>query len=572
MADRLSTLRYKAEGTQEVASKSKELNRQLIQQQRQLAQSYRDAKASGDDPALKKRAQQDAAQLVRTQRLIQVEQKAQFSREVVATRDLNTAKAAADEKATKKIYKARAKEDMQFRDFIAKRDRDDDKAFQRFLKDEKGDGSNSIGRLGGKFVIGRAIGSGYGSVTGDSKGGQMIGTAAEAFLLTGSAVTGGLVAAGLLASEYFSNVRENADKARVAALSYRDAMFSIVQQAKQLSLANDTNSSFGVAMGKQGDALAAAAIKIKDAQNQFRIEHTNTRDPIGNLLNYAEGRAPMRWFNGETPSTTGRAQMLQSWENERALNRNTAASSRVSEDESRQRAMTTSAAESSEKIAMLRVQEMPNGYIKERAVLEMNLANQRSSMTRAHAKEAADQTTDERQAVQKTAMLKQQWLAADAEGQTELADSLKAQWAEAQTQQEQTFRSRDAMDARQKQQIEERAVAEESERIQMERKQQLEARMLMMRAMGSDKYSSGQVDFKALHVGDNPIFGSSSQMRGYAGSMGSAAYSSGQVGFQPLHVGDQAIGGPMKMGDTLHADMTAVLGVLQQIAHNRGLQ
>src|ERR1035438_4742883 len=105
MADRVSTIRFKAEGTQEIVSRVEELNRAILRGQRELANSVRAADQGGPGRAdAVKLSQQNADQLTRMHAMLDKEKKAQFDKETeindahmrgLANRE-NAEKAAAD--------------------------------------------------------------------------------------------------------------------------------------------------------------------------------------------------------------------------------------------------------------------------------------------------------------------------------------------------------------------------------------------------------------------------------------------------------------------------------------------
>jgi hypothetical protein len=81
MADRVSTIRFRAEGTQEIVSRVEELNRAIMRQQRELGNAVKVANQNGPGGADAIRlAQQHAGQLTRLQAMVDKEKRSQFDK------------------------------------------------------------------------------------------------------------------------------------------------------------------------------------------------------------------------------------------------------------------------------------------------------------------------------------------------------------------------------------------------------------------------------------------------------------------------------------------------------------
>lgn len=270
MGDKVSTIRYKVEGTQEVASKIEALTRAAAKQQRDLATATKVAMQQqeggvGSDDAVK-RAQKDAGRLTNIRGMLAKEQANIQERELANSRKLLeksysdsinsmgarleqeaklTEKAeAASIKAHVAALNAKQKADAAYAKSQAtkytKYEKDIEAMFARQVNaadkaaeqearavkkaaDRSGTGSGALSGFGGKMVLGMAAGRTATDITGDTRTGQEIGSAISGFMFGGPQV--GLAVAGMeLIGSSIRTLRENWENARKTLWDYNQEL------------------------------------------------------------------------------------------------------------------------------------------------------------------------------------------------------------------------------------------------------------------------------------------------------------------------------------------------------------
>ena len=191
----------------------------------------------------------------------------------------------------------------------AQQKRDEDWFDRQQVKAQKTgmDGPVSKGFLksmGGKFVMGHAVGQMVGDITGNQDIAAAGGSIATAFLM-GGAITGGITTAMMMVGEYFKEVREGAVKTTGAMQAYSDSLLQMTRQSAEYAIGLGTNSAFGKVMKQQSDQAFDSAMKIKDAVAIADLSGANNR---GFFEWFASGAAGEGAYES---SPTGQARATQ---------------------------------------------------------------------------------------------------------------------------------------------------------------------------------------------------------------------------------------------------------------------
>ena len=310
MADRVSTIRFKVEGTSEVNSKIEELNRAIARQQRQLAQSTREAaqkQAGGtaDAGEFIKRAKQDSDQLARLHRMRDKEREDQLRRELDNSRkgmtDLQTAEdrmyVAQEMKKIRAVNaenKLRERERSRSEATIAGIQREADVRYAASRKVKGGSGGSggadgdkgSMRGFGAGMIIGGATGQAVANATGSTDAGAVMGVATSAAIFGGPAVL-----AAVVALEGFGAVmKANRDKAVESGRANREYLSTVNEIASawtNFSSGQTQRSSFGEMLQQQKlhaeKAKLAASAALQEMQPLGGIRYNLWEKMTGQL-------------------------------------------------------------------------------------------------------------------------------------------------------------------------------------------------------------------------------------------------------------------------------------------------
>lgn len=295
MPDRVSTIRFKVEGTREVTSKMSELNREAVRQQRDLARSLAQAtkeQAGGIDPTdTIRRARTEALRLANIRASMAKEQADLQQRELANSRsqyesltrvrldqerkvDEKTRATQLDQLKANIVARAKAEDE---KTKVAKKGEDDrQKAIEKLdrqrsaamIAEEKrrmreeaaaGAGSGALSGFGGKMVLGNAIGQ-----VGGALGIGGLGAIASGFLFGNPAV--GAATAGL---ELFSGVLQTIQRAQEETRAFEHELDAVIAKSQAMATSLLPITRFGAQQAQE-----RAQIEVQQKAEQREREGT----------------------------------------------------------------------------------------------------------------------------------------------------------------------------------------------------------------------------------------------------------------------------------------------------------